>query len=189
VTVSSQQRSYAKRTTRRRAAAFTFSALLCAVLGAAPTQVRAADSCLILLCFAAPSWRAIPQCVAPVRQVLRDLARGRAFPTCTMSSGDSAGSHTWASAPNFCPPQYTRSADGESQTLYSCDFDGAVSVTVNGVPFSRTWWSFSGVTVTEFSADAKRQLGTWDTRFDDDFAAWMLAVQAAAQQPAQPESF
>ena len=45
----------------------------------------AVDGCLVLLCFAAPSWRAIPECVPPVRQVLHDLAKGKAFPTCPMA--------------------------------------------------------------------------------------------------------
>ncbi|RZA15171.1 MAG: hypothetical protein EOP02_25220, partial [Proteobacteria bacterium] len=36
-----------------------------------------ADGCVVLLCLAAPSWRAIPQCVPPIRQLFRDLARGR----------------------------------------------------------------------------------------------------------------
>jgi len=53
----------------------------------------AVDGCLVLLCLAAPSWRAIPQCVPPITDVLRDLARGRPFPTCAMGSAGNAGSH------------------------------------------------------------------------------------------------
>jgi hypothetical protein len=135
---------------------------------------HAADGCLVLLCFAAPSWRAVPQCVQPVRQVLRDLARGRAFPTCGMA-GTSA-EHAWATAPDNCPPQYTRVQETESGTpFYRCDYSGAVSVSISGTPFARTWWDFAGDTVTEFSAAAKAQLGQWDTRFDDDQAAWRAA--------------
>jgi hypothetical protein len=140
---------------------------------------RAVDGCLALLCFAAPSWRSIPQCVPPIRQVLRDLARGRPFPTCAMAGAGNSANHAWSSAPVYCPPQYTRVIDTESAPIYSCDYNGAVSVSINGAPFARTWWSMAGDTVTEFSPAAKTQLGTWDTRFDDDYAAWLAALPPA----------
>src|SRR5881396_2757238 len=75
--------------------------------------VRAVDGCLVLLCFAAPSWRSIPQCVPPINQVLRDLARGRPFPTCAMAGAGNSANNAWASAPSYCPPQYTRVVEGE----------------------------------------------------------------------------
>ena len=159
------------------AAAVVFAASL-----ALPTSVRAVDGCLVLLCFAAPNWRAIPQCVPPITQVLRDLARGKVFPTCGMAGGGSSASHAWAIAPSYCPPQYTRVDFGESgMPIYSCDYVGAVSVLVNGSPFARTWWTMAGDTVTEFSPSAKSRMGTWDTRFEDDYAIWL-----AAQPPAVP---
>jgi len=68
----------------------------------------AVDGCLVLLCFAAPNWRAVPQCVPPIRQVLRDLARAKAFPTCAMAGAGNSAQHSWARAPSHCPPQYTR---------------------------------------------------------------------------------
>jgi hypothetical protein len=138
-----------------------------------PTAARAVDGCLVLLCLAAPSWRAIPQCVPPVRQLFRDLARGRPFPTCGMAGAGNAASHAWASAPGNCPPQYTRVFDTDNGPVYSCDFTGAVSVSIDGTLFARTWWSLTGDTATEFSAAAKTQLGTWDTRFDDEYALWV----------------
>lgn len=141
-----------------------------------PKAVQAADGCLVLLCFAAPSWRTIPQCVPPIKQVLRDLARGKSFPTCSLAGGGSSASHAWASAPGYCPPQYTRVFDGKSGPIYSCDYTGAVSVSINGTPFARTWWNTTGDTVTDFSPAAKTQLGTWSTRFDDDYAAWLAAL-------------
>ena len=145
-----------------------------------PRLAQAVDGCLVLLCFAAPSWRSIPQCVPPIRQVLRDLARGKPFPTCAMAGGGNSASHAWASAPGYCPPQYTRVFDGESGPIYSCDYTGAVSVSINGAPFARTWWTMAGDTVTEFSPAAKTQLGTWDTRFDDDYAAWLASLPPPA---------
>ena len=141
-----------------------------------PTAAQTVDGCLVLLCFAAPSWRAIPQCVPPIRQVLRDLARGRPFPTCAMAGAGNSANHAWASAPAYCPPQYTRVFDGESGPIHSCDFTGAVSVSINGAPFARTWWSMAGDTVTDFSPGAKTQLGSWDTRFEDDYALWFASL-------------
>jgi hypothetical protein len=141
---------------------------------------HAADGCLVLLCLAAPSWRNIPQCVEPVRQVLRDLARGRPFPSCSMSDAGNSASNQWSSAPGFCPPQYTRSVELESGTVYTCDYSGAIAVNVNGALWSRTWWSLSGGdTVTEFTPTAKAQLGSWDARFEDDYAAWLASLPPA----------
>jgi hypothetical protein len=156
-------------------------ALAVALSGAiTPRRAHAVDGCLVLLCFAAPSWRSIPQCVPPIRQVLRDLARGKPFPTCGMAGAGNSASHARASAPGYCPPQYTRVFDGESGPVYSCDYTGAVSVSINGAPFARTWWTMAGDSVTEFSPAAKAQLGTWDTRFDDDYAAWLAALPPPA---------
>ena len=33
----------------------------------------------------------------------------------------------------------------------------------------------AGDAVTEFSASAKNQLGSWDTRFDTEYAAWLAS--------------
>lgn len=148
-------------------------------------SVRAVDGCLVLLCFAAPSWRAIPACVPPIRQVLRDLARGKAFPTCRMAGAGNSARHSWASAPAHCPAQYVRIIEAESGPLYSCGYQGAVTVSVAGATFARTWWSMTGDTVTEFSAAAKSQMQRWDTRFDDDLATW-LASRPASQPEVLP---
>lgn len=157
---------------------------LLAALASMTTPARAVDGCLVLLCLAAPSWRSVPQCLPPVTEVLRDLARGKPFPTCGMAGAGNSATHAWSSAPSFCPPQYTRVYEGERGTIYSCDFRGAVSVTINSVPFARTWWNMLGDTSTEFSPSAKLQLGSWDTRFDDDYAAW----QAALPPPSETDS-
>jgi len=153
--------------------------LAAAVFGTAltlSTPANAVDGCLVLLCLAAPSWNAIPQCVQPVRQLFRDLARGKPFPSCGMSGDGNRANHAWSSAPTFCPPQYTRVFDGPSGPIYQCDYGGAISVAINGATFSRTWWNFGGDSVTEFSPAAKAQLGTWDTRFDDDYAKWLVTL-------------
>lgn len=181
---------------RLQTAAFAGLLPLAAVaLATAPSPARAVDGCVVLLCLAAPSWRAIPQCVPPIRQVLRDLARGRAFPTCAMAGVGNSSSHAWANAPGFCPPQYTQVIEGRNGPIYRCGYTGAVSVDINGLPFARTWWSLGGDTVTEFSPAAKAQLGTWDPRFDDDYAAWLaglptppLTLTDAATPPADSGS-
>ena len=147
------------------------------------TPASAVDGCLVLLCFAAPSWRAIPQCVPPITDVLRDLARGRPFPTCGMSGAGNAGSHQWASAPANCPPQYSYASELESGIAYSCGYTGVVTIQIDGSLWSRTWWSMGGYTVTDFSPAAKLRMGSWDTKFDDDFAAWSAAQAVPAAMP------
>jgi len=150
------------------------------LLGSHPA--RGADGCVVLLCLAAPNWRAIPQCVPPIRQLLHDLRKGRPFPMCAMGGASHCAEHQWAIAPSNCPPQYTRIVDRPSGPIYRCDYSGLISVTVNGSLFTKTWWSDSGDTVTEFTESAKAILGHWDTRFDDEYAAWI------AQQTATPAS-
>ncbi len=136
----------------------------------------AVDGCLVLLCFAAPNWRAVSQCVPPIRQVLHDLARGKPFPICAMAGAGNSANHAWASAPGNCPAQYTREHETRNDRFYTCDYNGAVSVAINGTPFARTWWNMGGDTVTEFSPTAKTQLGSWDTRFDDEHTAWRATL-------------
>ncbi len=139
---------------------------------------RAVDGCLVLLCFAAPNWRAIPQCVPPIRQVLRDLARGRAFPRCAMAGAGNAASHFWTSAPEACPPQYTRVHETEGGWVYTCLYDGLVTVEIDGALWSHTWWNTDGETVTVFSRAARARLGAWDAGVDP------APVDQVAQQPA-----
>lgn len=138
----------------------------------ATTAAHAVDGCPVLLCFAAPNWESVPQSVSPIRKVLRDVARGKAFPTCGMSGTGNCAWHAWARAPGNCPPQYTRVNETESGPIYTCDYTGAITVSIDGKPFTRTWWDMGGDTVTDFSPMAKSQLGSWDTKYDDDRAAW-----------------
>jgi hypothetical protein len=170
---------------RARAACVGISIVSVVALSAlVPTIARAADGCTVLLCLAAPKWSAIPQCVPPIRELFHDLARGRSFPTCRMSSGGNTGngntnaSNTWAHAPTLCPPQYTHLLDVDPGPAYSCDYTGAVSVVIDGALFARTWWNTGGQTVTEFTPAAKAQLGTWDPQFDADYSAWLAAQSA-----------
>lgn len=165
---------------KRLVPAAMLGSLLVALATLVPTPAHAVDGCKVLLCFAAPSWRSIPECVPTINQVLRDLARGRPFPTCAMSGPANSASHQWSSAPSYCPPQYTRVFEGESGPIYSCDYTGAVAVNIDGVLWARTWWSFAGDSVTEFTPAAKAQLGTWDSKFDDDYATWLASLPTPA---------
>lgn len=160
----------------RKVSGMLMASLCLTSMGAVPTPALAVDGCLVLLCFAAPNWRAIPQCVPPIQQVLRDLARGRPFPSCAAAGTGNTTSHRWAAAPSYCPPQYTRPVDGESGVQYTCDYTGAVSVMIEGSLWARTWWSMGGGSVTEYTPMAKARLGTWQTQFDDDYAAWLATL-------------
>lgn len=143
-----------------------------------PLPALAVDGCQLLLCLAAPSWRAIPECVPTVTQALRDLLRGRAFPACAMASHGNAATHAWSDAPRLCPPQYTWTYEAPHGLVYQCLYQGAISVTVQGVTFTTTWWSASGDAVTDFSPAAKAQLGQWDTRFDAEYTAWLAGERS-----------
>jgi hypothetical protein len=175
---------------RQSVSAAALAALM--ALTAASPSARAVDGCTVLLCLAAPKWSAVPPCVPPIRQLFHDLARGRRFPACRMSSGSSStpsntqASNAWAHAPTLCPPQYTHLLDVDPGPVYSCDYTGTVSVVINGSLFARTWWNTAGQTVTEFTPAAKTQLGTWDSQFDDDYAAWLAAQPAPAPTPGDP---
>ncbi len=163
-----------------RAANAFFACLAVILAWAMPAPAYAVDGCKVLLCLAAPSWRSIPECVPTINQLHRDLARGKPFPTCSMAGAGNSANNAWASAPSNCPPQYTRVFEGESGPIYSCDYSGAVTVNINGAPFTRTWWSMGGETVTEFTPAAKTQLGTWDSKFDDDYAIWLASLPPPA---------
>jgi hypothetical protein len=153
-----------------------------AIIACASLPAHAVDGCRVMLCLAAPDWRQVQECVPTIHQLHRDLARGKRFPTCKTAGAGNSSAHTWANPPSFCPPQYTRVVEREAGPEYSCDFAGAVTVEVNGALWSRTWWRGDGDTRTEYSPAAKSQLGTWDGRFDADFAAWL------ATRPAPPQS-
>lgn len=158
--------------------------LAAVALLAAARPAAAVDGCQLLLCLAAPSWRQIPQCVPTVVQALRDLSRGKPFPTCNMGGSSATSGNTWASAPGFCPPQYTLVSETESTPIYQCAYAGAISVSVDGALFSRTWWNMAGDSVTEFAPAAKAVLKTWDTRFDDDYAVWFSRLPPPPAEPA-----
>lgn len=160
-----------------------FATCAAASLAALPPPAFAVDGCKVLLCLAGP-WRSIPQCVPEVRALFRDLARGRPFPSCAFASGASTAVGTppertqagneWASA-DACPQQYLRFADQDGTPIPVCRWTGAISVVVDGQPWSRTWWSLDGAdAVTEYAATAKARLGAYvDPTFDNELRRFL----------------
>jgi hypothetical protein len=146
------------------------------------SPAHAIDGCRVMLCLAAPKWREVPLCVPTIHELMRHLAKGRPFPICTGGGPDNGADNTWATAPGNCPVQYVYEVNGANGPRQRCTYNGAVVVKVNSAVWSRTWWTFAGDSVTEFTPAAKAQLGTWDTRFDDDYAAW-LALQPPPVAP------
>lgn len=146
-----------------------------------PATAIAVDGCRVLLCLAAPDWRQIPQCVPTVEELLSDLRRGRPFPRCDMAGAGNDAQLQAAYAPGGCPPQYMLEIPGESGSIYQCRYASVIAVRVNGQSWTNVWWDLTGDSVTEYLPPAKAQLGTWNTRFDQDYEAWL-----AAQPPDTP---
>ena len=82
-----------RRAKRARIRILVAATVLPTPLAGTALPAHAVAGCLVLLCFAAPRWQAIAQCVPPIREALRDLARGRAFSTCAMSGPDNSATH------------------------------------------------------------------------------------------------
>ena len=95
-----------------------------------------------------------------------------------MSGAGNSASHQWSSVPAYCPIQYTRASGVEGNGPLVCDYEGAVEVVVDGALWTRTRWHRRCDTVTEYTAAARAQLGTWDTRFEDDYATWLASQPA-----------
>ena len=145
---------------------------------------HALDGCRVMLCLAAPNWREVPLCVPTINDLMKHLAKGRPFPICAGAGPDTAADNAWATAPSNCPVQYIFEVNGPNGPVLHCQYTGAVQVKVKNVMWSRTWWTFAGESVTEFSAEAKRQLGSWDTQFDDDYAKWFASLPPPVLPPA-----
>lgn len=144
---------------------------------------HAVDGCKLLLCMAG-DWQHIGECTPTVRQALRDVARGRVWPTCSLVGGSATGNQ--AVAPEQCPQQYRTTTTNESgQDTLHCSFSGVIHVAVDGQAWSRTWWSASGDSVVEWLPAAKAALagapGAMDDRFERDLAAWVARERISEQ--------
>jgi hypothetical protein len=141
---------------------------------------HAVDGCKVLLCMAG-NWKNISQCEPPVREAMRDAARGRNWPSCSSAAGNGSGNQTVA--PEQCPEQYRTivGSDDNGRIIYACPFSRVVQVVIDGQPWSRTWWSPSGDSVIEWLPAAKAAFasspGAVDAHFDQDHAAWVISEQ------------
>ena len=149
--------------------------LLAASLSLVSGAAYSSDGCTVLLCLAG-NWRQIGQCVPPVQQAFRDLARGRAWPTCDMG-GSPYSSGTGASNRNLnvrdCPGPYLYEIfyDG-SFVGYECSLRGVIEVQVNGRLWSQTYWDAAGTSITDYLAPAQAQLADYDRAFEEAMSAW-----------------
>lgn len=85
------------------------------------TAVQAADGCKFLLCMGAPNPMGIAECAGTVREVLRDLARGKSLPTCSLagsSEGGGNGSYVNYSSASHIPPCPSGTHYGQDQVYY-----------------------------------------------------------------------
>jgi hypothetical protein len=113
--------------------------------------------CQVLLCMANPGgWSKIGECAPPMKKLFKDLAKGKAFPTCTFEngSGQDTGTSNQHYAKNqtasryFCPSGYLI-PDSDDDKPPHCAFNGAVTVYVNGQQANRVWWDSSGGSFSE----------------------------------------
>lgn len=147
------------------------TALVASLWSAVPAPAAAADGCQVMLCLAG-NWRAIGECVDPVRQVLRDMLKGKPFPTCSLVGGSGSTINVGLTR-ETCPPFYSR-FNGESGAWEGCEFSGLIEVrSTGGTLWSEVFWNFGGETSTRYSAEAKAQLGAEiDPTYDRDAAAY-----------------
>jgi hypothetical protein len=145
-----------------------------------PTTASAADGCQVMLCLSG-NWKSIPLCVSPVREVLRDLARGKPFPTCRMADGGgSTASHQRTTEAN-CPRMYSL-YHPDSGAWMGCRYAGVISLRVDGDAWADVFWSPQGNTSTRHHGAARAALGDRvDLTYDSDLRAWRSQASRADQ--------
>lgn len=120
--------------------------------------------CEVLLCLSNPNGpTAVAECKPPIEKLWKELAKLKPkFPTCSMQDangndlGPSASTnaqHQWANG-FHCPPPYVMWQNIEGMNMpMGCQLSGAITVTIDGSPFTKVWWSMAnGGTVTEYNA-------------------------------------
>lgn len=139
----------------------------------------ALDGCKVLLCLAG-NWKGIAACVPPVREALRDMALGHAYPHCDMNQNGSPApdpnhlaanrADSYPTNEETCPVMYSR-YNPRNGWWQSCKYQGVISVVVQGAEWTRVFWDASGDTSTWYSPEARAQLGdNLDPTYDDDLA-------------------
>ena len=165
------------RTTARVAA----GACLSALMFSAPTHAQ--DACKVVLCLAG-NWKAIQECRPPVERALRRLAQGHPMEPCDLSSSPGNDVRNGFVSRADCPDFYQQFGDGPNGPRYlGCRYANAISVRINGQPWSDIFWDYSGNTSTRYSPHARASLGRdIDPTYDIDAAAW---VPPPPQDPPQ----
>ena len=78
-------------------------------------SASAVDGCEVLLCLAAPNgWSGISQCVPPMEQFLKDMAMGKAFPSCSMAGNPKTKTGSYAQP---MPSNYYNECPAGTQAL------------------------------------------------------------------------
>lgn len=80
------------------------SAVLGSVFILPITVAQAADGCKFMLCMGAVNPMGIAECAPTVKEVVRDLAKGKSLPTCNLVSG--ADSKTTGNYVDYSPAYY-----------------------------------------------------------------------------------
>ncbi|WP_139143925.1 hypothetical protein [Janthinobacterium sp. HH102] len=147
-------------------------------------QVAKADDwpCTVVLCLANPKGpTAVAECVAPIKKLFRELAKGKGFPFCDMNSGSTTGANSarnqYANGEN-CPPQYRYYfSNGDSEQLL-CPYAGVITVKINDEPYVRVWWNNSGSVTEALSENAATQVSP---KFETDYKVWKKQQEEAAR--------
>lgn len=88
------------------------------LLIAGTVTASAADGCKFLLCMGAPNPMGIAECAPTVKEVIRDLRKGKGLPSCKLSNGrgsETEGSYVTYRRANLtpdCPAGYRQGSDG-----------------------------------------------------------------------------
>ena len=110
--------------------------------GPAPIPTPTRDwGCEVLLCLANPNGpTAVAQCVPPIQRLWRELARGRAFPSCAMASGPNGRSYAQPASSHYdrCPAGTSELALGELAELAAPMRSAAPPPTRSGTPTTYT---------------------------------------------------
>lgn len=132
--------------------------------------------CTVVLCIANPKGpTALPECVAPIKKLWRELAKGNPFPTCILSNGSASSNaserSSVASDEYNCPVQYLNRKNTYNAAR-ECAYGGYVSLFQNDVEIARVWWNAAGEHVTQnLTADAPVTDGS--KKFNFDYETWI----------------
>jgi len=85
------------------------------------TVAQAADGCKFLLCMGAVNPMGVAECASTVKEVMRDLAKGKSLPTCNLVSGadsKSTGNYVTHNRASYIPPCPDGTHYGSKSTYY-----------------------------------------------------------------------